>query len=61
MDGSRAMYTLLLQLPLRGVLRSGGIVFVLKATAGQNTRWLKDERTQKDFFVDLSPLPVLKA
>lgn len=54
-------YVLLLQLPLKGVLKSGGITFVLKATAGQNTRWLKDDSTQKDFFLDLTRLPVMKA
>jgi hypothetical protein len=30
-----------LQVPLRGILKAGGLVFVLKATAGQNARWLK--------------------
>lgn len=60
-EGNTATYALLLKLPLRGVLKSGGIVYVLKATGGQTTRWLKDEATKKDFFVDLTRLPVMKA
>lgn len=60
-EGNTAIYVVLLKLPLRGILKAGGIVFVLKATAGQNTRWLKDEDTKKDFFIDLTRLPVTKA
>jgi hypothetical protein len=33
--GKESVYVLVLQLPLRGILRSGGLVFVLKATANQ--------------------------
>lgn len=44
-------------MPLTGGLKSGGIQFVLKATAGQNTRWLKDAATQKDFWLDVQSLP----
>ena len=60
-EGNMAVYVVLLKLPLRGILKTGGIVFVVKATAGQNTRWLKDEDTKKDFFIDLTRLPVTKA
>ncbi|GLC39969.1 hypothetical protein PLESTB_001631800 [Pleodorina starrii] len=59
-EGNNAVYVLLLQLPLRGILKAGGLVFVLKATAGQNTRWLKDESTKKDFFLDTTQFPVIK-
>uniref|UniRef100_A0A7S0V7M8 Alpha-glucan water dikinase-like N-terminal Ig-like domain-containing protein n=1 Tax=Polytomella parva TaxID=51329 RepID=A0A7S0V7M8_9CHLO len=59
-DGNQTIYALLLELPLKGSLRSGGTVFVLKATEGQNARWLKDEGNKKDFFIDLSRLPVIK-
>ncbi|KAG2433942.1 hypothetical protein HYH02_012487 [Chlamydomonas schloesseri] len=59
-EGNSAVYVLLLQVPLRGILKSGGLVYVLKATAGQNTRWLKDEATKKDFFLDTTRLPVIK-
>lgn len=48
------------QIPLRGILKAGGLVFVLKATAGQNARWLKDEATKKDFFLDTTRFPVIK-
>ncbi|KAG1668113.1 hypothetical protein FOA52_003900 [Chlamydomonas sp. UWO 241] len=56
------IYTLVLSLPLSGVLRSGGISFVLKATAAQNTKWLKEARgaSETDFFVDLQSLPFCK-
>ncbi|EFJ51717.1 hypothetical protein VOLCADRAFT_103349 [Volvox carteri f. nagariensis] len=60
-EGNSAVYVLLLQVPLRGILKAGGLVFVLKATAGQNTRWLKDEATKKDFFLDTTRFPVIKA
>ncbi|KXZ48456.1 hypothetical protein GPECTOR_27g626 [Gonium pectorale] len=59
-EGNSAVYVLLLQVPLRGILKAGGLVFVLKATAGQNTRWLKDEATKKDFFLDTTRFPVIK-
>ncbi|GFR52374.1 hypothetical protein Agub_g14934, partial [Astrephomene gubernaculifera] len=59
-EGNSAVYVLLLQIPLRGILKAGGLVFVLKATAGQNTRWLKDEATKKDFFLDTTQFPVIK-
>lgn len=54
------MYVLVMQLPLRGALKSGGPVFVLKATAQGTDRWLKDANTDKDFFLDLQKLPVIK-
>ncbi|GLI63552.1 hypothetical protein VaNZ11_006402 [Volvox africanus] len=59
-EGNMAVYVLLLQVPLRGILKAGGLVYVLKATAGQNTRWLKDEATKKDFFLDTTRFPVIK-
>ncbi|GIL82182.1 hypothetical protein Vretimale_7184 [Volvox reticuliferus] len=59
-EGNTAVYVLLLQVPLRGILKAGGLVYVLKATAGQNTRWLKDEATKKDFFLDTTRFPVIK-
>lgn len=54
------MYVLVLSLPVRGSLKSGGIQFVLKAKDAQNTQWLKDANTDKDFFVDLQRLPTIK-
>lgn len=60
-QGHEPLYMLVMQLPLKGPLRSGGITFVLKATAGQNTRWLKDASSQQDFFLDLQQLPTYKA
>lgn len=54
------MYVLVMQLPLRGILKSGGLVFVLKATANQTDKWLKDADTEKDFYLDLQKLPVTK-
>ncbi len=36
---NESIYVLVLQLPLRGVLKSGGLVFVLKATANQADKW----------------------
>lgn len=55
------MYVLVMQLPIRGVLKSGGLVFVLKGSESQTDRWLKDACTDKDFFVDLGKFPVTKA
>lgn len=54
------MYVLLLQVPLKGVLKSGGLVFVIKGTLNQADRWLKDAATDKDFFLDLQKLPISK-
>jgi len=59
-SGNEQVYVLVMQLPLRGVLKSGGLVFVLKGSANQADRWLKDANTQKDFTLDLKTLPVLK-
>lgn len=56
-QGNRNMFVLLMQLPLKGILKSGGMVFVLKATQGATTRWLKNQATTKDFFVDFQKLP----
>lgn len=58
--GAECLYTMELQLPLRGSLKSGGISFVLKAKDAQNTKWLKDASTNRDFFLDLQLLPVVK-
>ena len=55
----QSLYSVTLSLPLSGVLRSGGLAFVLKASDAQNTKWLKDAGTDKDFFVDLSKLPLV--
>lgn len=55
------LYVLVLSLPLSGILRSGGITFVLKASNAQNTKWLKDAETNGDFFVDVHSLPYYKA
>ena len=54
------MYVLVMQMPLKGILKTGGVVFVLKATEGQNTRWLKDSAKETDFFLDLQKLPIIK-
>ncbi|MEW5303898.1 MAG: hypothetical protein WDW36_006548 [Sanguina aurantia] len=55
------LYSIVLQLPLRGPLKSGGgITFVLKATSGQNTRWMQ-EASKKDMYVPVGMFPVLKA
>ncbi len=35
MGSNEQIYVLVLQLPLRGALKSGGLVYVLKATANQ--------------------------
>ena len=59
-DAGHCCFVLPPQVPLRGILKSGGLVYVLKATAGQNTRWLKDEATKKDFFLDTTRRPVIK-
>lgn len=58
--GQQTLYVLVLSVPLSGVLRTGGITFVLKASDAQNTKWLKDASTQKDFFVDIHNLPFAK-
>ena len=34
------LYVLTLVLPLEGILSSGGVVFVLKASDAQNTKWV---------------------
>ncbi|KAL6757796.1 hypothetical protein V8C86DRAFT_2613602 [Haematococcus lacustris] len=60
MLGSEPLYVLVMQLPLRASLKSGGPVFVLKGTAGKSDRWLQDASTNKDFFLDLQRLPVTK-
>ncbi|KAJ9534572.1 hypothetical protein V8C86DRAFT_2646662 [Haematococcus lacustris] len=60
MLGSEPLYVLVMQLPLRANLKSGGPVFVLKGTAAKSDRWLKDASTNKDFFLDLQRLPVTK-
>jgi hypothetical protein len=57
---NEALYTLVLQLPLSGALKSGGVTFVLKASEGQNTRWLKNQKSERDFYVDLQRLPSFK-
>mmetsp|Transcript_16100 Transcript_16100/g.34835 ORF Transcript_16100/g.34835 Transcript_16100/m.34835 type:complete len:290 (+) Transcript_16100:299-1168(+) len=54
------LYVMVMQLPLRGALKSGGLTFVLKASSGPNTKWLKDSETDKDFFLDLQKLPMIK-
>ncbi len=47
---------MLLSVPLDGPLEKGGVIFVLRSgSTGNNTSWLKDAATQKDFF-----LPVQK-
>lgn len=52
--GPAPMFTMLLSVPLDGPLAEGGLIFVLKSgSTGQNTKWLKDAASQKDFFVDL--------
>ena len=58
-QGQQSLYTVTLSLPLSGILRSGGLAFVLKASDAQNTKWLKDAGTDKDFFVDLSSFPLV--
>ncbi|GAX75502.1 hypothetical protein CEUSTIGMA_g2945.t1 [Chlamydomonas eustigma] len=49
------LYNVLLQLPLEGVLRSGGVSFVIKTSDGF---WLQDGTADdsKDFFFDTSDL-----
>lgn len=59
-QGQRQLYVLVLAVPLSGVLRTGGITFVLKACNTQNTKWLKDAVTEQDFFIDLHSLPFAK-
>jgi len=56
-NSQQSTYVLVLKLPLEGILASGGITFVLKACDAQNTKWLKDASTDKDFYVDLQGLP----
>jgi hypothetical protein len=58
-QGQQSLYSVTLSLPLSGILRNGGLAFVLKASDAQNTKWLKDAGTDKDFFVDLSRLPLV--
>jgi len=58
--GNMSLYSVTLTLPLSGVLRSGGLAFVLKASDAQNTKWLKDASSDKDFYVDISSLPLIK-
>lgn len=41
MEKQEQMYVLVMQLPLRGVLRSGGLVFVLKGTANSADRCVR--------------------
>jgi hypothetical protein len=37
-------------------------VFVLRSgSTGQNTKWLKDAKTQADFWLDLQKFPLVKA
>lgn len=60
-QGQEPVYVLVLTLPITGVLKNGGLTFVLKATAGQNTRWLQDASTSKDFYVNIGSFPVVKA
>ena len=46
------------QVPLVGPLATGGLTFVLKSDSGnQDTRWLKDAQTKKDFYLDLKAFP----
>lgn len=60
-DQNSAVFTLVLQVPLEGPLEKGGLVFVLKsASTGNNTKWLKDSDTQKDFFLDVNSFPVIQ-
>lgn len=59
--GNDTAYSLVLQLPLKGALKSSGLTYVLKAAEGQNTRWLKDASGDEDFFLDIQALPVVKA
>lgn len=59
--GNEAMYTLVMQLPLTGSLAAGGVVFVMKGESGsQPTRWLKEAKSQSDFFLDLQKFPAMK-
>lgn len=58
--GASKVYALVMELPLSGILRSGGITFVLKASEAQNTKWLKEAASERDFFVDLQSLPFYK-
>jgi len=60
LGSNETMYVLVLQLPVRGVLKAGGPVFVLKSTAQGTDRWLKDANTDRDFFLDIQKLPVTK-
>lgn len=58
--GPAPMYTMLLDVPFDGPLAEGGLIFVLKSgSTGQNTKWLKDAATTKDFFCDLQKFKVL--
>ena len=67
------IFGLLLEVPLSGVLASNGagVVFVLKSgdkktsDSATPTRWLREQPpggggAARDFFVDVSALPVLK-
>lgn len=55
---NQCMYTLIMQVPLVGPLATGGLTFVLKSDSGnQDTRWLKDAKTKKDFYLDLNTFP----
>lgn len=59
-QGPQPMYTMIAALPLEGPLAEGGIIFVLKSgSTGQNTKWLKDASTSKDFFLDLQSLKTM--
>lgn len=50
------------QIPLEGPTAAGGLVFVLRSgSTGQNTKWLKDAKTQADFWLDLQKFPLVKA
>uniref|UniRef100_A0A7S3QKU3 Uncharacterized protein n=1 Tax=Dunaliella tertiolecta TaxID=3047 RepID=A0A7S3QKU3_DUNTE len=60
LGGQESAFVLVLQLPLRGVLKSGGLVFVLKGEASKTDRWLKDSTNNKDFFLDLAQFPTTK-
>jgi len=59
-EGQQQFYVLVMSLPLSGVLRTGGLSFVLKACDAQNTKWLKDATTDENFFVDVHSLPFSK-
>eukprot|EP00877_Chromochloris_zofingiensis_P000574 jgi/Chrzof1/10517/Cz05g01210.t1 len=58
--GPEPMYTMMLIVPLEGSLATGGLTFVLKSgSTSQPTRWLKDDSTGKDFFLDLQKFNVV--